>query len=133
MIQIATLPHEMLSVEIASHMDSQSLACLSATCKKFKFLSKRAKRLAFREEVIRCSKILKQIYEAQESEEFIFLGLPTDMCMFRTIAFLFYKELDEKYRFIDPEIYDDMTMYGCPPDIPLIWNFFKKMCDMGLG
>ena len=127
------LPHEMVSVEIASHMDSQSLACLSATCKNFRFLSHRAKRLAFREEILRCSKILKQIYDSMNTDEFIFLGQPIETCLLRTISFLFFKDLDVKYRFIDPEIYDDMLMYGCPPDIPLIWNFFKKMCDMGLG
>ena len=127
------LPLEMVSVEIASHLDSQSLACLSATCKNFKDLSHRAKRLAFREEIIRCSRILKQIYDSMNTDEFIFIGLSMETCMIRTISFLFFKELDKSYRFVDPEVYDDMMMYGCPPDIPLVWNFFKKMCDMGLG
>lgn len=67
------------------------------------------------------------------TDEFIFMGLPMETCMIRTISFLFFKELDRSYRFVDPEIYDDMMMYGCPPDIPLVWSFFKKMCDMGLG
>lgn len=125
-----TLPHEMVSVEIASHLDSCSLARLSATCKNFKNLSHRAKRLAFREEVLRCAAILREIYDSIEMQAYIVKN--DDRCIMRTVVFLFDRELDKSYRFIDPEIYDDMMMYGCPPDIPLIWNFFKKMCDLGL-
>lgn len=128
------LPHEMVSVEIASHLDSCDLAQLSATCKNFKFLSQRSKRVAFREEVLRCADILREIDQSLELQAYI-VNNPHryDKRTMRTVLFLFNRTLDKKYRFIDPEIYDDMTMYGCPPDIPLIWNFFKKMYDMGLG
>ena len=125
------LPPEMVSVEIASHLDSQGLACLSATCKNFKNLSHRAKRLAFREEVFRCAAILSEIYNSVEKQAYLLQN--NDKCMLRTVFFLFDRKIDSSYRFVDPEIYDDMTMYGCPPDIPLIWNFFKKVCDLGLG
>lgn len=128
-----TLPHEMVSVEIASHLDSGSLARLSSTCKNFKNLSLRAKRLAFREEVLRCAAILREIYDSIEEQAFMIVDPHNyDRCIMRTVLFLFDRKLDKSYRFIDPEIYDDMMMYGCPPDIPLIWNFFKKMCDLGL-
>ena len=133
-VRMMTLPMEMVSIEIASHMDSHGLACLAATCNDFKFLAHRAKRLAFREEVIRCAAILREIYGAVDSQ--IYLLLDPDLhnpCMLRTVCFLFDRKIDSSYRFLDPEIYDDMVMYGCPPDIPLIWNFFKKMCDLGLG
>lgn len=125
------LPPEMVSVEIASHLDSQSLACLSVTCKKFKSLSHRAKRLAFREEVLRCAAILREIYDSIEKQAYVMKN--DDRCMMRTVVFMFDRNLDRSHRFIDPEIYDYITMYGCPPDIPLIWNFFKKVCDIGLG
>lgn len=131
---LTMLPLEMVNVEIASHLNSQELACLSATCKNFKILSHRAKRLVFREEVLRCAAILREIYDSIEEEAFMVLDPHNyDRCMMRTVVFLFDKQLDRSYRFIDPEIYDDMTMYGCPPDIPLIWKFFKKACDLGLG
>lgn len=131
MMNLVTLPLEMVTSEIASHLDSSGLACLSATCKNFKNLSNRAKRLAFREEVLRCAAILREIYDSLEEQAYIMKN--DDRCMMRTVLFLFDRKLDELYRFVDPEIYDDMTMYGCPPDIPLVWNFFKKVCDMGLG
>ena len=134
MTTLTMLPLEMVSSEIASHLDSSGLACLSATCKNFKYLSHRAKRLAFREEFIRCAAILREIYESIEEQAFMILDPHNyDRCMMRTVLFLFDRKLDKSYRFVDPEIYDDMTMYGCPPDIPLVWNFFKKVCDLGLG
>lgn len=134
MTTLVTLPLEMVNSEIASHLDSSGLACLSATCKNFKNLSHRAKRLAFREEFIRCAAILREIYDSLEEQAFMILDPQNyDRCMMRTVLFLFDRKLDRSYRFIDPEIYDDMTMYGCPPDIPLVWKFFKKVCDLGLG
>lgn len=110
MTTLVTLPLEMVNSEIASHLDSSGLACLSATCK---ILSHRAKRLAFREEFIRCAAILREIYDSLEEQAYIMKN--DDRCMMRTVLFLFDRKLDELYRFIDPEIYDDMTMYGCPP------------------
>lgn len=123
------LPTDLIAQEIASHMKSTDLARLSATCKSFENLSHRAKRLMRREEVLRCAAILGEIYKSVETQTHV---VTQDRCMLRTIAFLFGDNISEDLRFIDPDVYDFIMIYGYP-DIPLTWNFFKKMCDMGLG
>jgi len=143
------LPPEVMDI-IVSNLDYYSIAQFSATCKRHSTYHTIPKRQMRRREVLRCARIYKILTDLGEDalEEFDgaleweggtsdfhesmknSFGPTTTQAILSTLLDVYeMKPPVEYFRFIDQELYDiiqdDMRMMA-PPDLGLIWCFYKQ-------
>jgi len=123
------LPYDIVEC-ISKSLDPQSNANLAATCKEYISFSSRSKRQRRREEVLRCARILKQIDDSLESGDYIiFKNDEFDPTMLLVLDFLWFNNMPIAYEWVDPELYEKLNY----DDIPTLWKFSKKVCEIALG
>lgn len=123
------LPYDVVDYT-SKFLDPKSTANLAVTCKEYLPFTTRAKRQLRRQEVLRCAKILKQIDESYESGDYILLQNDEfDPAMLLVLDFLWFNTMPIAYEWVDPELYEKLD-YN---DIPLLWKFSKKVCEIALG
>ncbi len=119
------LPYDVVDY-ISQMLDPRSNANLSITCKEYSSFFTRSKRQRRREEVLRCAKILKQIYESLETGYYIH---DFDPPMLLVLDFLWFNNMPVAYEWVDPGLYEKLDY----DDIPTLWKFSKKVCDVALS
>ena len=119
-------------VEYTSTMlNATDMANLSSTCKEYRLLGKYAKRKMRREEVLRCAKILKTIYDSLGTGDYVILNNNDfDPIVMLVLDFLWFNNMPEAYEWVDPELYNAIQFHA---DIPTLWKFSKKVYEIILS